>query len=238
MRGGLHIGCIIPAFNEEKAIGSVLAALPAWVDCVVVADNGSTDATADVARAMGARVVYVDERGYGAACLGGLGVMSAVDVIVFLDGDYSDYPEQMHMLVDPIVAGRADLVIGSRVTGEAEAGSLTPQQRFGNWLATRLVWWIWSVRYTDLGPFRAIRRAALEQFGMADRTFGWTVEMQIKAAQQGLLTMERPVRYRRRIGTSKISGTLQGTVRAGARILTLIAREAVLGARTTSRRTG
>ncbi|MGD9670803.1 MAG: glycosyltransferase family 2 protein [Hyphomicrobiaceae bacterium] len=230
MRGGLRVGCIIPAFNEEKAIGSVLAALPAWVDDVVVADNGSIDSTADVARSVGATVVRVDERGYGAACLGGLAALSAADVIVFLDGDYSDHPEQMHMLVDPIVSGRADMVVGSRVAGEAEAGALTPQQRFGNWLATRLVWCIWSVSYTDLGPFRAIRRVALQQLGMADRTFGWTVEMQIKAAQRGLVTMERPVRYRRRIGTSKISGTLQGTLRAGVRILALIAREALLGA--------
>lgn len=231
VRGGLRIGCIIPAFNEEKAIGLVLAALPAWVDCVVVADNGSTDRTGIVAQTFGATVVRVDERGYGAACLGGLGVLPRVDVIVFLDGDFSDYPEQMHMLVDPIVAGRANMVIGSRVKGEAERGALTPQQRFGNWLATKLIWWIWSVSYTDLGPFRAIDSDALQRLGMTDRTFGWTVEMQIKAAQHGLAVMERPVRYRRRIGVSKISGTLQGTVSAGVRILTWILREAMSGER-------
>lgn len=234
MRGGQRICCIIPAFNEERAIGAVLSAVPTWVDCVVVADNGSTDTTADVARAKGATVVRVIERGYGAACLGGLSALTAlgdIDVVVFLDGDFSDYPDEMHMLVDPIVAGRANMVIGSRVTGRAEAGALTPQQRFGNWLATHLVWWIWSVRYTDLGPFRAIGRAALEDLGMADRTFGWTVEMQIKAAKLGLVTMERPVSYRRRIGISKISGTLLGSVRAGTRILTLIAREAIVSGR-------
>lgn len=238
MRGGLRIGCIIPAYNEERAIGLVVGALPAWVDCVVVADNGSTDTTGEVARSMGASVVRVEERGYGAACLGGLARVSGVDVIVFLDGDYSDHPEQMHILVDPIVAGRADMVIGSRVMGEAEAGALTPQQRFGNWLATRLVWWIWSVQYTDLGPFRAIRAEALQRLGMADRTFGWTVEMQIKAAQRGLVSLERPVSYRRRIGISKISGTLQGTVRAGVRILTLIAREAIGDVRASDRKSG
>ena len=227
MRGGQSIGCIIPALNEAAGIARVLAALPVWVDHVVVADNGSTDGTADVARAAGATVAVVHTRGYGAACLGGLSNLPAVDVIVFLDGDYSDFPEQMDTLVDPIVAGRADLVIGSRSLGGAEHGALTPQQRFGNWLATRLVRAFWGVRYTDLGPFRAIARSALMRLGMDDRSFGWTVEMQIKAARQGLAALERPVRYRRRIGTSKISGTVQGTLRAGTKILWLIAREAV-----------
>ncbi len=229
MRGGLRIGCIIPAYNESAAIGRVVREVPYWVDSVVVVDNGSSDGTGDVARGAGARVVRVEERGYGAACLGGVAVLGETDIIVFLDGDYSDYPEDMHTLVDPIVAGRADLVIGSRVLGKAEAGALTPQQRFGNWLATRLVYMIWTVPYTDLGPFRAIRYGAYQALGMADRTFGWTVEMQIKAAQRRFATLERPVRYRRRIGVSKISGTVQGTVRAGGRILSLIAREALLG---------
>lgn len=225
----MFIGCIIPAYNEAAAIGKVLADVPDWVDCTIVVDNGSSDATAEAARKAGAQVVRVDERGYGAACLGGIAALPETDVIVFLDGDYSDYPEEMHTLVDPIVAGRADLVIGSRVLGEAEAGALTPQQRFGNWLATRLVHTFWAVPYTDLGPFRAIRSSAFAALGMADRTFGWTVEMQIKAAQRGFATLERPVRYRRRIGTSKISGTVQGTVRAGTRILSLIGREALFG---------
>ena len=229
MRGGLRIGCIIPAYNEASAIGQVIGDIPRWVDCTVVADNGSSDGTGDVAREFGARVVRVAERGYGAACLGGIDVLAqeSIDVIVFLDGDYSDYGQEMHVLVDPIVAGQAELVIGSRVLGRAEAGALTPQQRFGNWLATALVRQIWRVAYTDLGPFRAIRRDAFERLHMQDRTFGWTVEMQIKATQRGLRAIERPVSYRRRIGTSKISGTISGTVRAGVRILSLIAREAV-----------
>jgi glycosyltransferase involved in cell wall biosynthesis len=231
VRGGQRIGCIIPAYNEAKAIGSVLGDVPSWVDCIVVADNGSADGTGDVAGRAGAQVVRIEERGYGAACLGGLAALPESDIVVFLDGDYSDYPDEMQMLVDPIVAGRAAMVIGSRVAGEAEAGALTPQQRFGNWLATHLVRMIWGVPYTDLGPFRAIRRVALDELGMGDRTFGWTVEMQIKAAQRGLATMERPVRYRKRIGTSKISGTVQGSLKAGVRILSLIAREALFGPR-------
>ncbi|MCB1515666.1 MAG: glycosyltransferase family 2 protein [Hyphomicrobiaceae bacterium] len=231
MRGGQRISCVIPAYNEERAIAAVLSGVPAWVDRIVVADNGSVDGTAEVARAGGAHVVPVPERGYGSACLGGLAVLPETDIVVFLDGDYSDHPQEMHTLVDPIIAGRADLVIGSRVLGEVEAGALTPQQRFGNWLATRLVRAIWSVTYTDLGPFRAIRRAALDGLRMSDRTFGWTVEMQIKAAQSGLVSLERPVSYRRRIGQSKISGTIGGSVRAGTRILSLIAREALWGPR-------
>ena len=231
MRGGLRIGCIIPALNEEAASGRVVAAVPRWVDSIVVVDNGSTDATAARAGEAGAAVVRQQERGYGAACLAGMAELPPTDIVVFLDGDYSDFPEDMHTLVDPIVAGRADLVIGSRVAGNAEPGALTPQQRFGNWLATRLVRGIWSVAYTDLGPFRALRRASLDALGMADRTFGWTVEMQIKAARHGLAALEVPVRYRRRIGISKISGTLKGTVLAGTRILSLIAREAALGRR-------
>lgn len=231
MRGGNRIGCVIPAYNEAAAIGHVLEAIPRWVDCVIVADNRSTDGTGEIARKGGAKVVRVEEPGYGAACLVGIDALPSVDVVVFLDGDFSDHPEEMHTLVDPIVAGRADLVIGSRVTGQADRGALTPQQRFGNWLSTRLIRSIWHVGYSDLGPFRAITYAALQRLGMTDRTFGWTVEMQIKAAQQGLCVIERPVRYRVRIGTSKISGTLQGSVRAGSRILSLIAREALLSRR-------
>ena len=249
MRGGRRIGCIIPACNEEVAIGKVIAAIPDWVDRILVVDNGSTDGTGAAARRAGADVIRVDERGYGAACLGGLSELQrganvaapcpsaavaateigseAIDIVVFLDGDFSDHPQEMHTLVDPIVAGRADMVIGSRVLGDAEPGALTPQQRFGNGLATQLLRWIWGVAYTDLGPFRAIDLALLRKLNMADRTFGWTVEMQIKAANTGLVGIERPVSYRKRIGTSKISGTLSGTVKAGARILTLIAREAL-----------
>ncbi|MEW5963927.1 MAG: glycosyltransferase family 2 protein [Pseudomonadota bacterium] len=230
MREGKRIGVVIPARDEEAAIGKVVAAVPAWVDAIVVADNGSRDRTADVARATGAIVVAEPSPGYGAACLAGLAALPASDIVVFLDGDYSDFPEDMDLLVDPIVAGAADLVIGSRVLGRAERGALTPQQRLGNGLATWLIRLIWRARYTDLGPFRAIRRDALERLAMGDRDFGWTVEMQIKAAEAGLTHIEVPVRYRPRIGTSKISGTLLGTLRAGTKILTIIARHALRGA--------
>lgn len=226
MRGGSTIGCIIPALDEQEAIGRVVAAVPRWVDAIVVVDNGSGDSTAARALAAGAKVVVERERGYGAACLAGLAALPGADIVVFLDGDFSDHPEEMHTLVDPLVAGRADLVVGSRVLGVVEPGALTPQQRFGNWLATRLVRSIWGVAYSDLGPFRAIRRTSLDELRMADRTFGWTVEMQIKAARCRLRAMEVPVRYRRRIGVSKISGTVKGTVLAGTKILWLIAREA------------
>ena len=228
MREGRRIAVVIPARDEERAIGRVLAEVPAWVDRIVVCDNGSRDRTAEVARAAGAIVAAETEAGYGAACLAGLRQIGDADIVVFLDGDYSDYPEDMALLVDPIVAGSADLVIGSRVLGEREAGSLTPQQRFGNWLATRLIRLFWGVRYTDLGPFRGISAPALARLGMRDRTFGWTVEMQIKAAIAGLRSREVAVRYRRRIGVSKISGTIKGTFKAGFKILGLIGRFALL----------
>lgn len=228
MRGGLRIGCVIPALNEARAIGRVLAAVPGWVDAVVVADNGSDDGTGEVARASGAIVVTEPRRGYGQACLAALATLPAVDIVAFIDGDFSDHPEDIHMLVDPIVAGRADLVMASRTLGSVEPGALTPQQRFGNWLATGLVAAFWRKRFTDLGPFRAISVAALRTLDMRDTTFGWTVEMQIKAARAGFRAIEQPARYRRRIGDSKISGTLSGSVRAGAKILVLIWREALL----------
>jgi glycosyltransferase involved in cell wall biosynthesis len=230
VRGDSSIGVVIPARDEEAAIGKVVAAIPAWVDAIVVADNGSHDRTADVARAAGAMVVAEPSPGYGAACLAGLAALPATDIVVFLDGDNSDYPEDMDQLVDPILAGRADLVVGSRVLGRAEGGALTPQQRLGNRLATWLIQLIWRARYTDLGPFRAIRRDALNRLAMGDRDFGWTVEMQIKAAEAGLVHIEVPVRYRARIGRSKISGTLLGTLRAGTKILTIIGRHALRGA--------
>ena len=227
MRSGLTVAVEIPALNEERAIGRVIAEIPAWVDRVIVADNGSTDRTAEIARGAGAVVVAEPEPGYGAACLAGLTQIRDADIVVFLDGDFSDHPEEMVGLVDPIAAGKAAMVIGSRVLGEREPGALTPQQRFGNWLATTLIRLIWGVRYTDLGPFRAIRASALRDLAMSDRTYGWTVEMQIKAAVAGLTALEVPVRYRRRIGVSKISGTLQGTVKAGWKILSIIGRFAL-----------
>lgn len=224
MRNGKRIGVVIPALNEERAIAKVLADIPDWVDQVVVADNGSTDATPSVAEAGGAVVVHEPERGYGAACLRGIAALDAIDVVVFLDGDYSDHPEEMVMLVDPIADDQCDLVIGSRVLGEAEAGALTPQQRFGNWLACFLMRLRWRVRYSDLGPFRAIAAPALHRIDMQDRNFGWTIEMQIKAAVAGLRSREVPVRYRPRIGVSKISGTIKGSIMAGIIILSTIGR--------------
>ena len=226
MRLGQRIGVVIPALDEERAIGRVIADIPDWVDQIVVADNGSRDATADVAEAAGARVVREPERGYGAACQKGIAALSAVDVVVFLDGDYSDHPEEMAALVDPIVSGTADLVIGSRVTGQRARGALTPQQRFGNWLACRLIAALWRVRYTDLGPFRAIAAPALSALAMTDRNYGWTVEMQIKGAQKKLRILEVPVSYRPRIGVSKVSGTIKGTVLAGITILRVIGQSA------------
>ena len=222
MRGGAVIAVVIPVLNEEQAIGEVLAAIPRWVDDVVVVDNGSTDGTARVVRTKGARLVTEPVRGYGAACQAGIRALRATDVVVFIDGDFSDRPEEMERLVDPIVGGQADLVIGSRVTGRREAGALSAQQRFGNWLACRLMRWFWGARYTDLGPFRAIGRAALERLDMRDRGFGWTVEMQLKGVRLGLRIQEVPVSYRRRIGVSKISGTLSGVVQAGCKILFVI----------------
>ncbi len=222
LRNGAVIAVIIPALNEEQAIGKVLSTIPGWVDDIVVVDNGSTDATAQVGRALGARVVTEPVRGYGAACQAGLRALSASDVVVFVDGDFSDCPEEMTYLVDPIVAGKADFVIGSRATGQRQTGALSAQQRFGNWLACQLMRWFWDARYTDLGPFRAIRRPALERLNMRDRGFGWTVEMQLKAVRLGLKVREVPVSYRRRIGVSKISGTVVGTVQAGCKIMFVI----------------
>jgi glycosyltransferase involved in cell wall biosynthesis len=226
MRDTKQIAVVIPALNEERAIGLVVRDLPGWVDQIIIADNGSTDATAATAQAAGAMVVHEAEKGYGAACLTGIAAAGQADIIVFMDGDYSDYGEDLHLLVDPIIAGTHDFVLASRMLGERESGSLTPQQQFGNWLATTLIRAIWRVRYTDLGPYRAIRRDALERLQMADRNYGWTVEMQIKAAEAGLRFIEVPGRYRRRIGVSKVSGTIKGSVMAGYKILSIIGRYA------------
>lgn len=227
MRSEKRIGVVIPALNEESAIAEVISGLPQWTDVVVVADNGSTDLTAQRAREAGAIVVAEPERGYGAACLRAIANLPPVDVIVFIDGDLSDDGSEMNKLVDPIVAGDCDLVIGSRRLGEREPGALSPQQIFGNWLATTLIRLIWGAHFTDLGPFRAIKAESLRALDMRDRDFGWTVEMQIKAAQKGLRTREVPVRYRNRIGASKISGTVSGVVRAGTKILYVIGRSAL-----------
>jgi glycosyltransferase involved in cell wall biosynthesis len=219
------VDAVIPALNEAESLGAVLDALPSpLVRRVVVADNGSTDGTARVAREHGATVVLEPRRGYGAACLKGLEALAAdpPDVVLFLDADRSDDPAQAGAVLAPILEGRADLVVGSRVLGEREPGALSPHARFGNWLATRLLAALYGARYTDLGPFRAIRYDALMSLGMGDRDFGWTVEMQVKAARRGLRHTEVPVRYRRRVGRSKISGTVGGSVRAGVKILATV----------------
>ncbi|WP_019947339.1 glycosyltransferase family 2 protein [Hymenobacter aerophilus] len=225
------IDVIIPAFNEEQSIGRVLAEIPAGlVREVVVVDNNSRDQTGAVAAAAGATVLREPRPGYGYACLAGMAHAFArpaaeqADIIVFLDGDYSDFPADMTALVQPIITGEADMVIGSRALGERESGSMLPQQLFGNWLATSLLRWFYGARFTDLGPFRAIRREALQRIGMQDTTYGWTVEMQLKAAKLGLRSAEVPVRYRRRIGVSKVSGTVKGTLGAGYKILWTIFR--------------
>jgi glycosyltransferase involved in cell wall biosynthesis len=224
------VSVLIPALNEEASLPLVLRDLPVGqVNDVLVVDNGSHDHTAEVARAAGARVVQEPRRGYGAACLSGLADLARrpegpPDIVVFLDADYSDHPEELSYLVRPILDDRFDLVLGSRLTGRREPGAMPPQSVWGNRLACVLMRLFFGARYTDLGPFRAIRWTALEQLGMVDQNYGWTVEMQIKAARLGLRVLEVPVSYRRRIGTSKISGTVRGTILAGSKILYLIAR--------------
>ena len=222
-----RIAVVIPALNEEASIGQVIEAIPDWVDDIVVADNGSTDRTAAVATSAGARVVDEPRKGYGQACLTALAALHACEIVVFVDGDLSDYPEQMDRLVTPIARNEADMVIGSRVRGRRERGALTPQARFGNWLSCRLIRLFWNVTYTDLGPFRAIRMSCLQRLRMQDRDYGWTVEMQVKAAQVGLRAIEVPVDYRKRIGQSKVSGTIKGVVSAGTKILGTILLAAI-----------
>ena len=222
-----RVAAVIPVLNERDSLPLVIRDLPP-VERIVVVDNGSTDGTAEVARSLPVRVVTESRRGYGRACLAGLAALAddPPDVVVFLDGDYADRPEELPRLLEAIACG-ADLVVGSRRLGEAEPGALPPQARFGNALTCGLVRLLYGHRYTDLGPFRAIRWSALERLAMSDTGFGWTVEMQIKAIRRGLAIAEVPVSYRRRIGVSKISGTLSGTVKAGAKILWTVARYAL-----------
>lgn len=221
------VDVVIPALNEEAAIGKVIAEIPKeLVREVIVVDNGSIDATVQRAMEAGATVLHQPAKGYGNACLLGLARIhdktQKPDVVVFLDGDHSDYPQEMVQVLQPIVDGKADMVIGSRVLGRRERGSLTPQQRFGNWLSTVLIRWMYGVHYTDLGPFRAVKYTSLLQLNMQDKNYGWTVEMQVKAAKAGLVSVEVPVNYRNRIGVSKVSGTVKGTIGAGYKILTTI----------------
>ncbi|WP_103027041.1 glycosyltransferase family 2 protein [Salinibacter altiplanensis] len=220
---------IIPAFNEAQAIGPVVGDIPkGLVDEVVVVNNASTDATKANARAAGATVVDEPQQGYGAACLRGIEYATTrkPDIVVFLDGDYSDHPDEMPRLVEPIAADEADFVVGSRIRGNTESGALLPQARVGNRFACSLMRRVWGAGYTDLGPFRAIRFSDLQALDMQDETFGWTIEMQIRALEAGLRVEEVPVSYRRGIGPSKITGTLSGTVKASAKILWTIGRMA------------
>lgn len=225
----MQTAVIIPALNEEASIGLVVGAVKDQVGRVVVVDNGSTDGTAAAAANAGAQVVHQPERGYGAACLAGIDALKTMppDAVLFLDGDFSDDPSDVVDVLTPVLLGHADLVIGSRVRGTRERGSLTPQQVFGNWLATTLIRLRWKVAFTDLGPMRALRWDTLMAMQMQDRNYGWTVEMQIKAARMKVRCHEVPVRYRRRIGTSKVSGTIKGTIMAGVIILSTIARYAL-----------
>ena len=222
-----RVAVIIPAFNEARAIGKVIGNIPGFVDTIIVADNNSTDDTGAIAAGLGATVVHEPDPGYGAACLKGIAAARGHDIMVFMDGDYADRGEEMHRLVEPIALGQADMVIGSRTLGTAERGALTPQQRWGNWLACVLIRLFWGVRYTDLGPYRAISASALEAISMQDRAFGWTVEMQLKAILFNLRTTEVPVSYHKRIGVSKISGTVRGTILAGRAILGAIFQTAM-----------
>jgi glycosyltransferase involved in cell wall biosynthesis len=218
----LVVDVVIPALNEEDSIGLVLADIPdRLVRNVFVVDNGSDDATASVASAHGATVVPEPRRGYGSACLAGLERVSQdpPDVVLFLDADYSDHPEEIARLLEPIALDAVDMVIGSRTIGQREPGALLPQALFGNKLACILIEGLYGYRFTDLGPFRAVTWEALERIGMEDTNFGWTVEMQIKAAYKKLSCVEVPVSYRQRVGVSKITGTLSGTFRAGYKIL-------------------
>jgi len=217
------VDVIIPAFNEEKSIAKVIGDIPALVRNVVVANNNSTDRTAEVAIAAGAQVVFEPQKGYGKACLTAMGWIKQQevqpDILVFLDGDYSDFPQELELLIEPILRGKAELVIGSRSLGEREAGSMTFPQVFGNELATMLMRWMYGAKFSDLGPFRAIHWEKLLELGMVDQNFGWTIEMQIKAHQAGLRYQEVPVQYRKRIGVSKVSGTVKGVIGAGYKII-------------------
>lgn len=231
----LNTAIIIPALNEEDAIATVVTGVRDGVNTVIVVDNGSTDATARRAREAGALIVTEPTPGYGRSCLAGVAAVSQADIFIFMDGDAADDPNDLASILKPIEDGDVDFVIGSRLSGFVEKGGLTLPQRFGNTLACALMALFWGGRFTDLGPFRAIRADAYRRLSMSAPTFGWTVEMQVRALKRGLRYCEVPVRYRRRIGVSKISGTVRGVIMAGFFILGTIAREVVVdvaGART------
>lgn len=215
-----RISIIIPAYNEESSIGLVLDALPQEkIHEIIVVDNGSTDNTDRVAQRHGARVVKEPRKGYGSACLKGINELDAPDIVVFIDGDFSDFPEEIVSLIGPIESGEQDFVLGSRMILPESRSALLPQARYGNQLAVFLMKLFFRHRFTDLGPFRAIRYSSLMAIGMQDTNFGWTVEMQIKAVRNGLRILEVPVKYRERVGVSKITGTVSGTFKAGTKII-------------------
>lgn len=227
LRENMNVSVIIPAFNEENSVGNVVRDIPKdLVQQIIVVNNNSNDETAIRAAQAGAIVLTETRQGYGFACLKGMEYIASQDikpdVVVFIDADYSDYPQEMNSLLEPIHLHGYDMVIGSRSLGNRQRGSMTPQQVFGNWLATTLIRWFYRTRYTDLGPFRAIRYDSLLAIGMKDQTYGWTVEMQLKAAKQKMKISEVPVSYRKRIGHSKVSGTIKGTIMAGYKIITTI----------------
>jgi glycosyltransferase involved in cell wall biosynthesis len=219
----INIKVIIPAYNEEKAIANVVNELPKIVNEVIVISNNSSDNTMQVAKKAGATVLSENRRGYGFACLKGLDYIASLEqkpnIVVFIDGDYSDYPEELLKLVNPIIDDNVDFVIGSRDKNLRESGSMTPQQVFGNWLATFLMKLFFKSKFTDLGPFRAIKYDKLLLLNMEDKTYGWTVEMQLKVLKQKMTYLEIPVRYKNRIGVSKVSGTIKGTILAGIKII-------------------
>ena len=218
-----RIKVIIPAFNEEDSIALVIKEIPSMVEEIIVVNNNSSDKTEEKAKEAGATVLLEKRMGYGFACKKGVHYIgkqsNPPDIIVFIDGDYSDYPEELPKVVDPILTKGMDMVIGARVKELREAGSMTPQQVFGNWLATSLMRFLFKSEFTDLGPFRAIRYPALRSLEMEDNTYGWTVEMQLKAIKQKFAVCQVPVRYKKRIGVSKVSGTVKGTIFAGVKIL-------------------
>ena len=220
------VNVIIPALNESAAISKVIGDIPDFVQEIIVVDNGSTDTTAEMAKNAGATVLHESKKGYGYACLKGLDYLKNLDqktdIVVFLDGDYSDYPEQISDVIAPITDNNMDFVLGSRKKNLSEKGAMQPQQRFGNWLATRLMTLFFNSKFTDLGPFRAIKYEVLISLDMRDQTYGWTVEMQLKILKQKFTYCEVPVKYRNRIGVSKVSGTLKGTIFAGVKILSWI----------------
>lgn len=226
-----NIFLIIPAYNEEKSIGLVVREIPKHiVSEIIVVNNNSTDATDEQAKLAGAKVLFESYRGYGAACLKGIEYLKNknCDIVVFMDGDLSDYPEELNLLINPILQNNFDFVVGSRILGKREKGSLPFQSRFGSVVAGLLINLFWKIKYTDLGPFRAIKFEKLLQLNMNDKWYGWTVQMQVRAAKQKLKIIEVPVSYRKRIGKSKVTGTFKGTIMASIIILKTIFKEFII----------